>query len=160
MIAVSGESLLYSTDAESIRLHDYDNVAWTDIMLGEEVITSPSLNTLGMYLFGSRTAEGASRLGCWLGGDPLWATDLPGTMMTNVATDYANSMYLATYDPTAPGSLVNGISCLLADRTAAWFYPTGNIFVTQVSLASEGLLTCVGRDSAAGEFVLIGIRGG
>ena len=107
-------------------------------------MTSPAFNVLGQTLFGTESAEGINRLNCWMDDVQLWAMDLPGTAMTNQATDAASRTFVGTFELLAPaGSPSNGIHCLRVDRTTQWFHPTGALYPTAVIVAADDLLVCV-----------------
>jgi hypothetical protein len=161
-VAAHGDDLVYLSEPGFLRYHAYDDSATSGNGLGEDPVTSPAFNTLGQTLFGTESPEGINRLNCWMGGAQLWAMDLPGTAMTNQATDAASRTYVGTVEMFAPGgSPSNGVHCLRVDRTTLWFHPTGALFPTSVTVAADGLVICVlGEGYEPPMASLLGIRGG
>lgn len=155
-----GPELIYTTDNDSFRIHLFNNMMSIPCGLGEDGVTMPVLNTVQRMALGTQTAADVLRLNLYDGTNLAWAMDLPGTLMSNIAVDRGDNMYLATYDAGGGLQTGNGVSRVQSDQTASWFFPTGTALPSGVIVAGDGLIVCVtGGFVTADMPTLVGIRG-
>lgn len=151
-------SVIYATNIKSVRLSTFNNTASMPIAIADTAVTMPTLNSQPRLLIGALTAADVQRLKCYEGANLDWAMDLPGTLMSNIAVDGADSMYFGTFDASSSVPAAgNGISCVRPDQSGAWFYGTGIEIPYGVTVAGDGLVVCL---VGLGENVaLLGISG-
>ncbi len=164
-IAIRDVAIAYSTSNDSVRVVLEDNSFTGAIVLGEEAITGPVLTNDNDIVLGTKTLapDPVFKLNHYTGNVENWDMIIPGNLLTGIAVDQADQMYISTYflnEVAPPGT--NGVSCVLPDQTVAWFYPSGDAVPFAPVVADDNLVLCVLGGSlftSEGNSSLMGISG-
>jgi hypothetical protein len=164
-ITSEGDSMLFLDQTDHLRTQRFDNSAWWHGLLGEEGISSVSLNNQGHRVFGTRTTDPdpVTKLNYYDGGTEVWDMVIAGDFLSPIAVDSLDRMYYTTfwYDESAP-TTSNGLYCVEPDQTISWFYPTEARYLVAPILVGDDLIVGCIHPAYTGEedpFHLIGIRG-
>jgi hypothetical protein len=159
--------LVFGDSGNNIRIHVYNDSFTTAISLGEQPITSPTVNTQSHIVVGTLSTgpDPALLLNYYDAGTELWDIQIGGEYMSNLCVGQSDRIYFSSFfvDESAPVNF-NGVSCVLPDQTTAWFYPTEEERAAAPVIADENLLvfatgTLFGSSGGHKNSSIIGIRG-